>query len=111
MSRLINTDIKCDDTVAANLFDNVTIRCELGNVDATAVETVAVYHDDILLFNETWSNGKASSSDDAITLRYTHEEIAIDIFKIQCSHDGMYIVLVNNLLGENSTLVIESKIS
>ena len=103
------TDIQCGGTVEADLSDAVTIICELGNVDVTTVETVMVYQDDIIIFNETGSSGLASLPDDSITLRYTNEEITIDIAQIQCHQDAVYTVLVNDLLSANSTVVVKSK--
>ena len=103
------TDIQCGGAVEADLSDDVTIRCELGNVDVTTAETVMVYQDDIIIFNETGSSGLASSPDGSVTLNYTNEEIIIDTAQIQCHQDAVYTVLVNDLLSDNFTVVVKSK--
>ena len=104
-----NTDIRCNGIIEAELNDPVTIRCELGNVETITFETVAVLEDDTVIFNETWTSGTASTPDDSVILTYTAEEIIVNIAQVLCQQDAVYTILINDLIDDNSTVIIKSK--
>ena len=87
------------------------MRCKLGNVETTTLETIALLQDGSTVFNESWSSGTASVPDGSINMTYTAEEIFVNIAQVQCNHVAVYTILVNELLSDNTTVLIESRYS
>ena len=101
--------MRCNETIEADFDDHVTIRCEMGNTEEINFESITVRQDEILIFNETWSSGKASTSDGSVTLTYTTGEIIINIAQLQCNQRGEYTILVDDVLNDTATVYIKSK--
>ena len=92
-----------------HLATTVTITCILGNVDSLYMETVAVSKGRSVLFNESGNSGMAMSGDGLITLAYLYTVVYLSISQIHCGDDGVYTVIVNNILKDSITLVVISK--
>ena len=105
----ILTDLWCNQTVEALLSTSVTIYCQLGNVETSYMQTVAVTKDGSQLFNISGSNGNAVTADGLNTLTYSYTIIQLYLAPIMCDHDGVYTFSVNNDLQYSTTLVATSK--
>ena len=104
------TDLECNQTEEALLSTSVTIYCQLGNVDTSYMQTVAVIKDGSTLFDENGNNGVVVTADGLTTLTYSYTVIQLYLARIMCDHDGVYTFTVNSVLQESTTLVATSKL-
>ena len=103
------TGLHCNESIATDFDDQVTIICEMGNTKSMNFEIITVLQGEEVIFNETWISGNASTSDCSVTLTYTTGEITLNIAQLHCNQSGKYTILVDDVLNDTVTVLIKSK--